>query len=768
MRMKNCLAAICAFAMLPLLGGCSVADTASKEGDETRALNDTAELEDTADGAVTALTARADAPYAVDVTSLFTDRDLRSDYTVDTEIRLDGDTASIDGSGAAADGSTITITDEGVYRLTGTLDGQIVVASEGKVQLVLDGVTITNESGAAILVTGAKKTFLTLAPGSENVLADGTSRSEGQEDDAVIYSKDGLTINGSGALTVTAAYDKGIVSKDELAVTGGTLTVSSPGTGIKGKDSVAVYDGQITVEAGGDGIKADNDTDEGKGFVCICGGTCNITAAEDAIQAETELIVEGGDITVLAGGGLENAPVHAGDFGMGGGMGFGRGFDRHMTDQTDGEMPAIAEGEMPSMPDGEMPTMPEGEMPSMPEGEMPTMTEGEMPSMPDGEMPDGEMPDGEMPTMAEGEMPAMPNGEMPGMTEDTTETGEDTISTKGLKAGTLLYIGAGTVKAEAADDVLHSNGSLYITGGTCTLAAGSKGIHADETVEISGGTVDITDSHEGIEAKDILVSGGDVHVVSSDDGFNASDGSAQGAMGGAVACTLEISGGRVYVDAGGDGLDSNGALTVSGGIVLVDGPTNSGNGALDTNDSLTCTGGLLIAAGAAGMAEYPTGTQETIVMTTSAVQSAETLVTVLDAEGNEVLSYAPSKTWSSFIVSTPDLASGETYTLLLGGTSTADVTDGLYTAGGYQNDGTEEGSVTLDDTVCFIGTAGSMGGMQGGMMGGRGGFDPGSFTPGEMPTDENGESVFPGDHQGGMRGDRHGRPGEQTTKAATE
>ncbi len=736
MRMKNCLAAICAFAMLPLLGGCSVADTASKEGDETRALNDTA------DGAVTALTARADAPYAVDVTSLFTDRDLRSDYTVDTEIRLDGDTASIDGSGAAADGSTVTITDEGVYRLTGTLDGQIVVASEGKVQLVLDGVTITNKEGAAILVTGAKKTFLTLAPGSENVLADGASRSEGQEDDAVIYSKDGLTINGSGALTVTAAYDKGIVSKDELAVTGGTLTVSSPGTAIKGKDSVAVYDGQITVEAGGDGIKASNDTDEGKGFVCICGGTFTITAAEDAIQAETELIVEGGDITVLAGGGLENAPVHAGDFGMGGGMGFGKGFDRHMTDQTDGEMP--------SMPDGEMPAMPDGEMPSMPDGEMPAM------------------PDGEMPTMAEGEMPAMPNGEMPGMTEDTTETGEDTISTKGLKAGTLLYIGAGMVKAEAADDALHSNGSLYITGGTCTIAAGSKGIHADETVEISGGTVDITDSHEGIEAKDILVSGGDVHVVSSDDGFNASDGSSEGAMGRVVSCTLEISGGRVYVDAGGDGLDSNGALTVSGGIVLVDGPTNSGNGALDSNDSLTCTGGLLIAAGAAGMAEYPTGTQETIVMTTSAVQSAETLVTVLDADGNEVLSYAPSKTWSSFIVSTPDLVSGETYTLLLGGTSTADVTDGLYTAGGYQNDGTEEGSVTLDDTVCFIGTAGSMGGMQGGMMGGRGGFDPDSFTPGEMPTDENGESVFPGDHQGGMRGDRHGRPGEQTTEAATE
>ena len=107
--------------------------------------------------------------------------------------------------------------------------------------------------------------------------------------------------------------------------------------------------------------------------------------------------------------------------------------------------------------------------------------------------------------------------------------------------------------------------------------------------------------------------------------------------------------------------------------------------------------------------------------------------------------------------------SGETYTLRLGGTSTAPQTDGLYETGGYQGDGTEEGSVTLDDTVCFIGTAGNMGGM----MGGLGGFVPGDAMPGEMPTDANGESIIPGGHPGGMPGERRGRPGEQTTEAAT-
>ena len=181
MRMRNDLAVICAFAMLPLLGGCSIGETASEDSTSARTLTDTADT--ASDGSITALTARADAPYAVDVTTLFTERDLRSEYTVDTEIQLTGDLAAINGTGAAADGSTVTITDEGIYRLTGTLDGQIVVASEGKVQLVLDGVTITNEDGAAILVTSAKKTFLTLAPGSENVLADGAARAEAQEDE---------------------------------------------------------------------------------------------------------------------------------------------------------------------------------------------------------------------------------------------------------------------------------------------------------------------------------------------------------------------------------------------------------------------------------------------------------------------------------------------------------------------------------------------------------------------------------------------------------
>ena len=593
-----------------------------------------------------------------DPETLFTDRDLSGEADADTVITLTGDSAEVDGSGVTVSGSEITVTDEGVYRLTGSLtDGRVTVASEGKVQLILDDASITSSDGCALYVESAKKVFLTLADGSENTVTDGSTYADTQDGapDAAIYSKDSLTVNGSGSLTVHGQCNEGITSKDDLVITGGTLTVEAAGDGIKGKDYVAIAGGTITVTSGGDGIRSNNDTDESKGFVYLQGGRVTVDAAQDGIQAESQLVVTGGDCTVTSGGGTANAVQKTGDLGSGG---FGR--DR----QTQ---------------------------------------------------------------------------------SDTT----DSVSVKGLKAGSLLYITGGTLTLDTADDALHSNGDLRMEGGSISIAAGDKGLHADGALEILDGNAEITQSYEGVEGANITVSGGNVRIVSSDDGFNASDGSSQGAMGSAVDCTLVISGGYVYVDAGGDGLDSNGTLRMTGGTVIVNGPTNDGNGALDGNGSITCEGGVLIAAGSSGMAEYPEGSQRTIVMTSDSALDAGTLVTVCGESGEEVLSFAPAKRFQSIVISTPALQDGGTYTVYTGGSSDAGQTDGLYEAGGYRGDGTEAGSVTLTDPVSFIGEAGGMG-FGGGMMpGGRGGFgrqdgDPQrDFTPGELPTDENGETVMP-------------------------
>ncbi|MBQ4465751.1 MAG: carbohydrate-binding domain-containing protein, partial [Oscillospiraceae bacterium] len=760
-------------AMSMTLTGCSFSDIDESVVDSLSTMlgslseSDSGEASDDSGAQVSNLSLSANAPYSMDPTSLFTERDLSDTYEVTTEITLNDDSASVSGEGASADGSTVTVTGEGVYRVTGKLtDGRIVVnAPDAKVQIVLDGAEITSSDGSAIMVESAKKVFLTLADGSENTVSDGKTYADTADGspDAAIYSKETLTINGSGSLNVNGNYNEGITSKDELVITGGTIRVTSTGNGIKGKDHIAVCGGDIQITSGGDGMKATNNIDAGMGFVFIGGGTITIDAQEDGIQAETELVLEGGTLDITSGGGSENAPAHTGDFmGGAGGIFGGRGnFDRN-AENTDGTQQFGGKGgfdrrnhqnteaqttEAASEPSG-TPTVyqtanmtqptegaPDGELPSentVPSGEQ-IPNGGQLPQ--DGQMPaNGQAPanNGQIPDNAQ--VPAN-NGQIPdnAQTAPAAETDSadttDTVSIKGLKAGTLLYIGSGEIKVNAADDALHSNQALSIAGGTIELQAGSKGVHADTTVDISGGTLHITESYEGIEAADITVSGGNLVIKSSDDGFNASDGSAEGAMGRAVSASLTISGGEVTVDAGGDGLDSNGDLTVSGGTVYVNGPTNAGNGALDSNNSLSCTGGTLIAVGASGMAEYPDGTQETIVLTTTETQSANTEVVITDASGNVIATFTPTKTWNSFIISTPDLKTGETYSFTL--------------------NGAEAGSVTLDETVSFIGEAGGM--MGGGMMGGRGGMgggqmpDGGNFDPENLPDDFDPSQMTPPD-----------------------
>jgi hypothetical protein len=225
-------------------------------------------------------------------------------------IELAGDVITFEGEGATVDGSVVTITSAGTYRVSGTLDdGQIIVDTQDEetVYLVLDGVDITSSTSAPIYVSNAEKTVITLAARSENSVTDGDSYvfedADSDEPDAAVFSKDDLTINGSGSLTVNANYNNGITSKDDLKITGGNITVNAVNDGIKGRDSIALLDGIITVDAGGDGLQSNNDEDVEKGYVFIEGGTLSITAGLDGIQAQTSLTVSGGEITIITGGG---------------------------------------------------------------------------------------------------------------------------------------------------------------------------------------------------------------------------------------------------------------------------------------------------------------------------------------------------------------------------------------------------------------------------------------------------------------------------------
>lgn len=244
-------------------------------------------------------TSAAQTLSAVDTANMFSSRDVEVGYDEETcaKITLSGDSASSDSDAVQIDGSTVTITDEGTYLLSGTLhDGQIIVNAEDadKVQLVLNGVNITSSTSAAIYVAQADKVFVTTASGSENTLTNGGEYIAIDENniDAVIFSKSDLTVNGEGALTIDAKSGHGIVSKDDLALTSGTYTITAASQGLSGKNSVRIADGTYQITAGKDAVHAENTDDADKGFVYIADGTFSVQADGDGISASATVKTE--------------------------------------------------------------------------------------------------------------------------------------------------------------------------------------------------------------------------------------------------------------------------------------------------------------------------------------------------------------------------------------------------------------------------------------------------------------------------------------------
>lgn len=239
---------------------------------------------------------------------MFSDRDLSGDYSECTDITLSKSTASCsDSSLTVADGS-VTITKAGTYKLSGTFTGQIIVnaGDSDKVQLVLDNASITKEGSAALYIINADKVFVTTVKGTENMLSStGEFASSDDETniDGAIFSKADITFNGSGTLNVNCESKHGIVTKDDLKITGGTYNITSASQGLSGKDSVRIAGGNITVTSGTDGIHSENADDTEKGYVYISGGTLNITSGKDCIDASGTVDIKDGAFTFKAGGG---------------------------------------------------------------------------------------------------------------------------------------------------------------------------------------------------------------------------------------------------------------------------------------------------------------------------------------------------------------------------------------------------------------------------------------------------------------------------------
>lgn len=255
----------------------------------------------------------------------------------------------------------------------------------------------------------------------------------------------------------------------------------------------------------------------------------------------------------------------------------------------------------------------------------------------------------------------------------TTSSENTTTSTKGIKAGNNIVISGGYFDINSSDDSIHSNNYIGIKNGTFEISAGDDGIHADNAIVIenSNTNINISKSYEGIEASRIVINDGTIKLVASDDGINAAGKEdSQNMMNKSKEKSnniLIINGGDIFVNASGDGIDLNGSGYIYGGNIIVDGPSSNGDGALDYDGELVVSGGNLLAVGSSGMAQGVSSksTVYNVMINLSTSYSSGKKIVIEDSEGNEIVSYSPTKTYSSIVVTSNKLEKSKTYKVLI-------------------------------------------------------------------------------------------------------
>lgn len=575
------------------------------------------------------------------------------------DITLNNDAILCDSSNVSIDGSTLTITSGGSYSISGTLkDGQIVVdcSDSDKVNIILNGVDVSCSSTSPIYINNADKTIITLADSSDNTITD--SRNAKTDDDtdkdisgSAIYSKDDLTINGNGNLTVTGNYNNGIVCKNDLKLSGGNITVKALNNGIKGSDSVTIKnDVAIDISCDGDGIKTDYDTtsNKDKGYIDIESGNITIKSIGDCLKADTYITIDNGTFDLTSNGGYTNGTSHNNDMG-------------DMTPPSD----------FNPNKDGDM-TPPSDFNPNQDnQNSSDTSSDSETTLKSKNISADGDI---------------------------TINSGTFNLNASNdcIHSNSNIIINDGTFTINAGSKGIHSDYDCTINGGNIEVQNSYEGIEGTN-IYVNDGTINITSSDDGFNACD------NTETATGSNGFNVSSNA-----------YLEFNGGYTYVNASGDGLDSNGDIKFNGGVVVVEGPTISANGPLDCGDDnniITIDGGTLIAGGAIGMFEIPdsTSTQNTIYSVSTSAKAGDTIV-LADENNNVISAIKTSKDMSGVIFSSKDIETGKTYHIYVNPTYNGSFDEYGLASGGTCSDGTDIGSVEVTSTVNQIGSGSVMSG----------------------------------------------------------
>ena len=582
------------------------------------------------------------------------------------DIRFEDGLCLIDGRGADWDGSRLTISEAGLYRLEGEMTGRIHVQAPGEVELLLCGLTVQGDLCA--LSADCRRLTLTLSPdfGQSSLL-----QSRDGDNGAALVCEGELVLGGSGSLLVQSASD-GIVTEGPVSVTGGSIAVlSGSGSGIKADSSrtasgdLSLSGGSLTVVAALDGLRAENS-------LCVSGGLLSVQAGDEAIDAQS-FIQSGGSLSLVCEG---NGVKTENELTLSGGS---LALDSALDGLQAGTDLTILGGEL-------------------------TLTAGGGGGDAINQVDSGSI------AMDGGPGGRGGSSSEPAAETEAAETAAADVSTKGLKAGGSILMEGGSVAVSSSDDSLHATGSITIWDGLLHIISNDDGIHADEDLIIHGGTILLEDCFEGLEAANITVYGGDIDVFSVNDGLNT----ASGEMG--LFSSSDDSTGVFTMNGGtldivitgnssnlGDGVDANGSFYMNGGSLTASTIVGTLENGLDSAGNFVVSGGILAASGNSGMQESPSesSTQCTAVLSFGTDIPGGTECLVTDSEGNLIMTYTPANGCDCIILSHPDFVLGESYTLTAG-------------------------TVTQDfsfSTYVYSGSSGGFGGGGfGGFGGGRGGF----------------------------------------------
>ena len=574
-----------------------------------------------------------------------TQSDVTGSATATTEMSDDGSENGVEtgfdtGATASADIDTATTENQESHFDTDDLEYD----ESDVVGIALDGTSATADS-PDVTVDGSTVTIAAAGTYSlSGTLSDGGVVVDAPETDDVIIILDGVDItNSDGAAIAVMEADSAVVvladgTTNRLAdgaeyVFPDADTDEPNATLYSAADLTIAGDGELIVDANyNDGIAS-------KDGLAIESGTISVVATDDGIRGKDYVVIDGGTITIEAGG-----------------------------DGIKADNDEDAERGYILITDGVI-----------------DITSGD----------DGVQAATDV---------IMTGGRL------TIDAGSGSDSGRAIQGDVMVAVSGGLIDATAVDDAIHSNNEITIDGGTITLASGDDGIHGDDFVTINGGSITITDAFEGIESEIITINDGIIDITSNDDGLNVASADATttttaaapgrgGGPGGDPGDAavgdyyIYINGGTISITIAldlseqGDGIDANGHVVMTGGVVAVSGPTDTRNSAVDySGGSFVMTGGLFIGTNIDGRNSEGIGSgssQASMYISTGSTVGAGTLVHIENADGESLVTFEPVNDYSVIVFSSPDLVDGESYDVFLGGTVTGDSTTGLYDDSAY-------------------------------------------------------------------------------------